>query len=40
MEDEWMKVETAKHCKKEKSISGWLKWRNDHKILIHYYPTS
>lgn len=40
MQKEWIEIETAEHCKSEKKISGWVKWRNGNEILINYFPTS
>ena len=39
MKGEWIEVETAEHCKTQKNISGWIRWKDGNKILINYYTT-
>jgi hypothetical protein len=43
MKGDWIEIFTADYCdtdNKTKIKSGWIKWRNNNKLLIEYFITS
>ncbi len=40
MQNDWIEIETGEHCENGKKVKGWIKWRNNGKLLINYYTTS